>query len=359
MYVNVWFDWNRDGDWDDTLQCPLVGPAPEWAVQNQPVSAAAPGTLTFTTPPFLPWHQAAGAASPQTWMRITLSEQPWQPLGAAGYAGSGPLGGYEFGETEDYYFTPVLCLRTVVARGVFYNNSGWDGNTVGFSTPAQENAAIPPDKAVLLPGQIAAANGANYTNFSRGTNGLYTDLMTGAGCSPLGSPTGTAMSTTDIAATFSLSQAAHTPTTDGSNIADYVALALPAATSVTLVSGGGAAGSDRVYIILPDATSANANWLRVVVKSAANGGKLDLSADDVFYFGWAKARAVVGYTGGVATVGLSDINQITLNPKPAGTALITDVNDNNRDKAVGLLDRNNAQLNPVPNATGLKQVTVP
>ena len=34
LWVNVWLDFNRDGDWDDTLTCPR-GPAMEWAVQNQ------------------------------------------------------------------------------------------------------------------------------------------------------------------------------------------------------------------------------------------------------------------------------------------------------------------------------------
>ena len=37
-------------------------------------------------------------------MRITLSEEPWK--GGSGDAGSGPLSGYQYGETEDYYFTP-------------------------------------------------------------------------------------------------------------------------------------------------------------------------------------------------------------------------------------------------------------
>ncbi|MHC4603590.1 MAG: hypothetical protein ACYS6W_09710 [Planctomycetota bacterium] len=34
LYVNAWFDWNRDGDWDDTLPCDDLG-ATEWAVQDQ------------------------------------------------------------------------------------------------------------------------------------------------------------------------------------------------------------------------------------------------------------------------------------------------------------------------------------
>lgn len=108
FYVNAWFDWNRDGDWDDTLNCSPVVATPEWAVQNQQIAAGlAPGTYALTTTPFQPWHSAGNSKA--IWMRITLSEQPWQPTpGVAGDGGSGPAAGYQFGETEDYYFTPLV-----------------------------------------------------------------------------------------------------------------------------------------------------------------------------------------------------------------------------------------------------------
>jgi len=106
MFVNVWFDWNRDADWDDILDCGPSGPADEWAVQNMIVSGLPPNSSTvLTTPSFLSWHPTA-AAEP-IWMRITLSEQPRQPgAPAPGYGGDGPVTGFQFGETEDYYFTP-------------------------------------------------------------------------------------------------------------------------------------------------------------------------------------------------------------------------------------------------------------
>jgi hypothetical protein len=106
MYANVWFDWNRDGDWDDLLSCPNGAAAPEWAVQNQPVALTAVGTLRLVTPSFVCWHPAAGDLAP-IWMRITLSETPWLPAGedpASG--GCGPRSGYLYGETEDYYLSP-------------------------------------------------------------------------------------------------------------------------------------------------------------------------------------------------------------------------------------------------------------
>jgi hypothetical protein len=107
FYVNVWFDWNRDGDWDDVLTCPEANSAPEWAVQNQLVFLPGPGgPYTFTTPSFLPWHPTEPPE--EIWMRITLSEQPWTPSPEPGSGGSGSAHGYRFGETEDYYFVPQV-----------------------------------------------------------------------------------------------------------------------------------------------------------------------------------------------------------------------------------------------------------
>ena len=106
MYANVWFDWNRDGDWDDTLSCPNGAPAPEWAVQNQAVALTAAGRLGVVTPPFLCWHPAGGDPAP-IWMRITLSETPWPAAGQSALSGgAGSVGGYLYGETEDYYLSP-------------------------------------------------------------------------------------------------------------------------------------------------------------------------------------------------------------------------------------------------------------
>ena len=109
MYVNVWCDFNRDGDWnDDTTTNPsLISPngmISEWAVQNQLLFNLPAGQHQITTPAFLSWHPKAGPEN--IWMRITLSEQPWK--GGTGAGGSGPQAGYLFGETEDYFFTPEM-----------------------------------------------------------------------------------------------------------------------------------------------------------------------------------------------------------------------------------------------------------
>jgi hypothetical protein len=112
LWVNVWFDWNRDGDWDDdsvtnpTLSC-SKGLVSEWAVQNQYLYNLPAGVNRITAPAFLCWHPQG--AMQKIWMRITLSEQPWKggsAPGKQGNGGSGPQSGYMYGETEDYFFTP-------------------------------------------------------------------------------------------------------------------------------------------------------------------------------------------------------------------------------------------------------------
>jgi hypothetical protein len=106
LWVNVWIDFNRDGDWDDTEKCP-AGSVPEWAVQNQLLYGLPAGLHEITTPGFLSWHPEQGAETIR--LRITLAEQPWtggSNPGEVGNGGSGPLTKYAIGETEDYYFTP-------------------------------------------------------------------------------------------------------------------------------------------------------------------------------------------------------------------------------------------------------------
>ncbi len=123
LYVNVWFDWNRDGDWDDVMRCPLAndvadndrGLAREWAVRNQVLRDLDAGIHRISTPWFVPHHPFITDDDvvhvDPIWMRITLSERPWGPVvasAAGGWGGSGPRQGYKIGETEDYYFVPKV-----------------------------------------------------------------------------------------------------------------------------------------------------------------------------------------------------------------------------------------------------------
>lgn len=93
LYANTWFDWDRNGAWlDQTLQCGQV--VPEWAVQNVPLAIPAgpmvvPVSLVYTT--------GMVPADENVWVRLTLSDAP-----SPSNDGSGPIGGYNHGETEDY-----------------------------------------------------------------------------------------------------------------------------------------------------------------------------------------------------------------------------------------------------------------
>jgi hypothetical protein len=112
LWLNIWCDWNRDGDWDDdSLTDPALvcsnGVVSEWTVMNQYLFNLPAGLNQLTTPAFLSWHPDKGTE--QIWMRITLSEKPWtggSAPGVRGNGGSGPQAGYDIGETEDYYFIP-------------------------------------------------------------------------------------------------------------------------------------------------------------------------------------------------------------------------------------------------------------
>ena len=118
MYVNVWFDFNRDGDWDDKFLCPPnnIG-ADEWAVQNQTIVGLPVGLNTVTSLSFRPYLPLHVQEDDPIWMRITISDVQFPTLGwypgLLGDGGSGPVNGYLYGETEDYIFNPnKTCNRS-------------------------------------------------------------------------------------------------------------------------------------------------------------------------------------------------------------------------------------------------------
>jgi hypothetical protein len=117
MYLNVWFDGTRDGDWADTGPClpPTGGPPQasyEWLVQDFLVNMAAIAPGSFVDIDVLTERVHNLTPGLPHWMRFTLSETP---------AVSGPFGGlpdgrgphplsaaqsFEFGETEDVLQIP-------------------------------------------------------------------------------------------------------------------------------------------------------------------------------------------------------------------------------------------------------------
>ena len=120
MYLNVWFDGNRDGDWSDLGQCQPNEAQPaqasyEWVVQNYIVDLSAVpggGSLDFNV---LTEKVLNSSGAGRHWMRFSLSEAPAvQPISGTDLPdGRGPhplhptLSVFQYGETED-----VLQLST-------------------------------------------------------------------------------------------------------------------------------------------------------------------------------------------------------------------------------------------------------
>lgn len=128
-YINVWIDWNRDGDWDDLYtQCPgqIIG---DWVVRDF-LTNLAPGVHAVTLPVFLPVAFPSNQIKPN-WMRVTLSERVAEldsTLSPTRADGRGPLGGFKYGETEDYraYFEPPTAphLEMIKQANVTHVNPG-------------------------------------------------------------------------------------------------------------------------------------------------------------------------------------------------------------------------------------------
>jgi hypothetical protein len=159
-YTNVWMDFNRDGDWQDSFQCQSatgqVLTVSEWAVQNQVVTLAA-GYQTVVTPAFV----AARPATPNDplWMRITLAEQ----TAPDPRDGSGPAGGYQYGETEDYLLgrtavQPNLGIRSEANDRFFYGNKAL--YLLHVTNNGQEAAPAPVNLYDELPPGLALLSAA-------------------------------------------------------------------------------------------------------------------------------------------------------------------------------------------------------
>jgi hypothetical protein len=222
----------------------------------------------------------------------------------------------------------VLYAATVVARQVFYNNSGFDGRNVAVN--AQDDAAIAADKAALLPGQTATF--ANYTSYDKGLNGIAIDLA--------------GLEATPDVSDF---QFVAGNTTDPSTWA-----AAPAPSAIVRRAGAGVGGSDRVSITWPDG-AIKKQWIRVAMLPSSYTG---LATLDVFYFGNAIGES--GDNPSNAFVDAVDIAGARDNPRGfANPAPATFRWDYNRDRLVDTLDLAVARDNPTGFATSLRLFTAP
>jgi hypothetical protein len=265
-------------------------------------------------------------------MMSTLNVGVWSPIGN----GMPIVSTYdlEYDATDDILVVATMgrgawALRnvssflsspsSVVNRGLFY--AGATGSSASSSLS---------DKVALLPGQ--ASTFSNYTNYSRGLNGIVVDVA--------GLPSST--TNTQLAASLQFAN------WNGIDVSGFVALPGTAIPTVTITFGAGVGGAARATITFPDNTLQN-TWLQVTVLANATTG---LAANDVFYFGNVIAEVNQGNTATRLRVNAADTSAVR-NNQSTGTnsAGVTNIYDINRDGRVNAFDtsivRNNQQTSGI------------
>jgi hypothetical protein len=216
------------------------------------------------------------------------------------------------GALHSQIFRDNLAHPSVIkARKVFYNRA----TGRGFGNGAAGNPAnsIDHTKVALLPG--ASASAANYTNYSRGLNGIIVDLF-----DPRGTPT---------AADFRF---ARWNGIDAAGFVDFVPTAKQL--TVTVIKGVGEGKSDRIKIEFSDKLVTN-TWLKVVLLASPATA---LPKDDVFYFGNLMGD-VNGPSRDFVTVNVLDTNRVR-GSQGSTPVLISNSFDVDHSGAINVLDTN-------------------
>ncbi len=206
----------------------------------------------------------------------------------------------------------------IINRRVFYNN------TNNFGTGGSNNApsvnpinAIDMTKEALLPGQTSSM--LNYTNYSRGLNGIVIDVrgMSAENAALLNA------GSFEFASWDSFLSA--TP--------NFVPIA-PTVVVSTFI-GGGQNGSTRIKLTFVDREIEN-EWLRVTMRA---NGITRLPADDVFYFGNARFDVTPTAAESV-TVNAFDVNRVRAAISTSNTGLVSNIFDVDRSGAINAFDVN-------------------
>jgi hypothetical protein len=163
---------------------------------------------------------------------------------------------------------------SIAGRRVFYNNSAFD--------VVSDDTAIAMGKSALLPGGTATSQ--NYTNYSRGLNGIMVDIVN------LANPAGINIADFEFRVGNS------------NNPAGWALAQAPL--SVTVQAGQGLNGSDRIKIIWVDNAIQN-QWLRVTVLANADTG---LVVPDIHY--WGNLKGDAGNNSPSAIVDFTDLQLI-------------------------------------------------
>jgi hypothetical protein len=203
---------------------------------------------------------------------------------------------------------------TVSGRGLFYNNSSFDGNDA--AADAGDVGALAVNLAAYRPGD-GLADSDNVSSYSRGINGLIIDVAGNHG--PL----------TVADFTFRL----------GNNNAPQTWAVAPAPTSMIVRPGAGVGSSDRVHLVWNDGAIRN-TWLEVIVEgNDALGGfnsNTGLAASDVFF--WGNKVADSGTTPGASLFETNSTDAAQVFATIGSGKPITDLRDYNRDGQVTSTD---------------------
>ncbi len=201
----------------------------------------------------------------------------------------------------------------VMNRQVFYNNSGSVfGGGAGNPLNSIDSSVVP-----LLPGQTTSTIN-NFTNYSRGLNGIIVDLDRPQNLTGI----------TSASFQFAVWNNFATTTPNFVTITPTV--------TISTFATGGVGGSSRVKLVLPDNTVQNA-WLRITILANDFTG---LPTNDVFYFGNARydVTPTTGFSSQVTINGF-DTNAVRAG-QGKNPGIITNRLDVDRNGTVNAFDTN-------------------
>jgi hypothetical protein len=211
-------------------------------------------------------------------------------------------------------FAPQIPA-SVVGRHLFYNQSGFDGNSAAIDGPA-DNSAVAPDKSAYIPNGVITTF-TNVTSYSRGINGIMVDI------------TGSHPSITTADFIFKV----------GNDNTPSSWTTAPAPASLVVISTGGVSGSDRVEITWASGAIRN-KWLEVQVLATGDTG---LASPDVFF--WGNRIGDSGTSTPATTFSTTSVDTAQTNASQTGTLNITNLRDFNRLAGVTSIDTAIANAN--------------
>ncbi len=224
---------------------------------------------------------------------------------------------------------------SIAGRQIFYNNASGFGTSGANNSPAVNPInAIDATKQALLPNQTTTA--ANYTNYSRGLNGIVVDLTNPGNLSGIGSSS----------FQFAIWNSFPNGTPNFVTINPTV--------TVSAFPSGGTAVSDRVKLVFADRAIENA-WLRITVLADANTG---LASNDVFYFGNARfdVTPTSPFPSQQIVVNIFDVNGIRAK-QGQNSGVVSNAFDVDRSGVVNVFDTNAVRAGQ--GVTSLRSFTAP